>query len=261
MSPDGDPGLEWQELEPGRLWLAEHDLRAAGMELGRRMTVVRLAGGDLWLHSVARPDPELRRRVEALGPLRFLVAPNLFHTRWLEDWTAAYPGAELHGAPGLPPKMPGLEFDAVLGDAPDPRWADDLDQTVFVGGPRFHEVVFLDRVSRTLILTDLCFDIPPGRGIWTSLAARSLGTYRRFGTSRLLKRLVTEPARARDAVDRIMEWDFDRVVIGHGTVVESGGKDAFARAFAWLRARPAWRYRSKRGCRGRALPGSAASRG
>ncbi len=33
------------------------------------------------------------------------------------------------------------------------------------------------------------------------------------------------------SLDRIREWDFDRVIVGHGEVLETGGKAAFAAAF------------------------------
>jgi hypothetical protein len=34
------------------------------------MTVIRLAGGDLLLHSPVRLDPGLRRALDAIGPVR-----------------------------------------------------------------------------------------------------------------------------------------------------------------------------------------------
>lgn len=237
--PDLPPDVRWREVDPGRLWLVEHPLTAAGMELGRRTTVVRLADGGLWLHSVGRPERAVVARLEALGPVRFLVAASPFHHRWLDDWRSIASQAELHGAPGLPAKRDDLAFDAVLGEEPDPRWAADLDQAAFHGGPRFTEIEFLHRPSRTLILTDLCFDLPPGRGLVTGFFARLLGYHDRFATSRLLRLLVPDRDAARASVERILEWDFDRIVIGHGRVKETGGKAALRDAFAWLLDRPA----------------------
>ena len=53
--------------------------RAGGLELGGRMTVIRLPDGGLWIHSPVRFEPAHRAAVDALGPVRFLVAPNLMH--------------------------------------------------------------------------------------------------------------------------------------------------------------------------------------
>lgn len=42
------------------------------------------------------------------------------------------------------------------------------------------------------------------------------------------KKSVAESAR------RIMEWEFGRIVMAHGEVVESGGKDVMGRMYGWL---------------------------
>ena len=57
------------------LWVAEHPLRVQGMELGRRMTVVRLGDGGLWLHSVVRLIPPVREWFNGLGADGFVVSP------------------------------------------------------------------------------------------------------------------------------------------------------------------------------------------
>ncbi|MFL5348211.1 MAG: DUF4336 domain-containing protein [Hyalangium sp.] len=67
------------------LWVAEQPLNYMGLAVGTRMTVIRLADGGLWLHSPIRPTPPLREAVEALGPVRFLVAPNKYHHLFIGD--------------------------------------------------------------------------------------------------------------------------------------------------------------------------------
>jgi len=32
----------------------------------------------------------------------------------------------------------------------------------------------------------------------------------------------------------ILAWDFDRVVVAHGEVLESGGREALRQGYAWL---------------------------
>jgi Domain of unknown function (DUF4336) len=43
------------------LWVVERPQRFYGLEVGTRMTVIRLAGGSLLLHSPVSLDRELRR--------------------------------------------------------------------------------------------------------------------------------------------------------------------------------------------------------
>ena len=64
-------------------------------------------------------------------------------------------------APGVEAKRPDLEIRAVLGESPLAGWSDVLDQTLVAGFPMTNEVVFFHRPSRTLIASDLVFNIGP----------------------------------------------------------------------------------------------------
>ncbi|MBA2564065.1 MAG: DUF4336 domain-containing protein [Gemmatimonadetes bacterium] len=227
-----------RELHSGQLWVAEQPLRVGLFELGRRMTVVRLADGSLFLHSVAGLTQPLRAAIDLLGPVRFVVSPNKFHHRYMEQYASTYPHAELIASPGLPAKRADLSFGATLGSEPDPRWAAELDQTLFDGSRFVTEVDFHHPSSRTLILTDLCFNIGPDRPLATQVLARALGGYRRLAVTRSLRITLRDPTAARASLARILRWDFDRVIVGHGDIVESGGKAAFRQAFAWLEPTP-----------------------
>src|SRR4029450_12084462 len=96
------------------LWVAEQPLKFMGLEVGTRMTIVRFADGALWVHSPLRLSSERHEAVEALGPVRFLVAPNTFHHLFIGEWMAAWPGARAYAAPGLPEKRKDLRFHGVL---------------------------------------------------------------------------------------------------------------------------------------------------
>ncbi len=125
-----------RELVPGRLWVAEMPLRFHGVEVGTRMSVVRLSDEDgLWLHSPVRLDRDLKEGLDELGRVRFVVCPNRLHHRFAEDYFAAYQEARTYAAPGLPEKRPDLPFHGVLGDDPEPAWAQDLDYAGTPSGP------------------------------------------------------------------------------------------------------------------------------
>ena len=74
------------------LWVSDTPLRFLGLEVGARMTVVRLPDGGLWLHSPVRAAPELVREVQALGPVTCLVAPNKLHHLFVGEWQQACQG-------------------------------------------------------------------------------------------------------------------------------------------------------------------------
>jgi glyoxylase-like metal-dependent hydrolase (beta-lactamase superfamily II) len=57
--------------------------------------------------------------------------------------------------------------------------------------------------------------------------------WRRFGPSRLIRLLaVSDRAALHRSLAHVLEWDFDRVVPGHGDVLEHGGPNALR--LAWL---------------------------
>jgi hypothetical protein len=216
------------------LWVVERPLRFGGLPLGTRMTVVRLPGGGLFLHSPVALDDELREALSAVGTPRWAVAPNRFHHLYIGQYRDAFPEVELFAAPGLPEKRPDLQFDAVLGDAAPPAWAEHLDQECFAGFPMTNEVVFCHRASRTLLLCDLAFNLGREAALVTRMAFRVLGGYGRLGPTLLEKVMIRDREAARASMERILAWDFDRVVVTHGAVLEAGGREALRAGYRWL---------------------------
>lgn len=224
-----------RELAPD-LWVAERPQRFYGLEVGTRMTVVRLADGSLLLHSPVSLDAALREELDALGPVRFAVAPNRVHHLHAGEVARLYPGARLWVAPGLERKRPDLAFEGVLGDEAPPPWRGQVDQVFFRGRPYENEVVFHHRASRTLVLCDLAFHFRAGTHPVTRLLMRLLRSYDRFGPSRLDPLLIRDRRQARESLERILAWDFDRIVVAHGDVLERGGRQALRDGYAWLLA-------------------------
>jgi hypothetical protein len=216
------------------LWVTERPLRFAGLEIGTRMTVIGLPGRSLFLHSPVSLDPELRKELESRGSVRYVVAPNRFHHLSVGDYAQAFPDVRIFAAPGLEQKRPDLCFDAVLGDEAPEAWRGEIEQRVFRGLPMTNEVVFFHRRSRTLVLTDLAFNFGEESPGLTRFAMRLAGGYGRFGPTLLERLLIRDRVAARSSLDRILEWDFDRVVVTHGSVLESGGREALSAGYAWL---------------------------
>jgi hypothetical protein len=137
-------------------------------------------------------------------------------------------------APGLERKRPDLVFGAVLGDEAPPEWRDEVQQTFFRGRPYENEVAFFHRASRTLILCDLAFNFGPRTAAPTRLLMMLIRSYGRFGPSKLDPLLIRDRAAARQSLERILGWDFDRIVVAHGEILERGGHEALREGYAWL---------------------------
>jgi hypothetical protein len=218
------------------LWVAERPQRFYGLEVGTHMTVIRLADGSLLLHSPVALDTELRRELDALGRVRFSVAPNRMHHLYAGKVAEAYAEARLWVGPGLERKRPDLVFAGVLGDEAPTEWKGQLDQVFFRGRPYENEVVFFHRASRTLILCDLAFNFGQRAAAGTRLLMRLVRSYGRFGPSKLDPLLIRDRRAARQSLEQILRWDFDRVVVAHGDVLERGGHEALRQGYSWLLA-------------------------
>jgi len=221
------------------LWISDAPLRFFGLEVGARMTVVRLPGPKLLLHSPIEPTAELVEEVQALGPVTYLVAPNCLHHLFVGKWHERFPEAEVFVAPGLQEKRSDLKIAGVLGDTPEPGWADAVDQVSVEGFPFANEVVFFHRASRTLIATDLAFNFGPTSPPLTRFFFRLNRTYGRLAPS-LIERLgIRDRPAYRESLKTILEWPFERIIVAHGEVSETGGREELVQGYSWLLGREA----------------------
>jgi uncharacterized protein DUF4336 len=220
------------------LWVVDRTMRNGPFEFGVRMSVIRLRNGGLVLHSPVALDQALRAELDALGPVRGAIAPDMAHHLFVADYQTGYPDAELFAAPGLPRKRPDLKFAAELSDEAPALWAAELEQHLVRGAPQANEVVFFHPESRTAIFTDLVFNLPAetrADNLVSRLFFALMGAAGRFGPHRIMRWFFIRDRKAtRDSIDRILRWDFDRVVMSHGDVLERGGKAAVREAFAYL---------------------------
>jgi hypothetical protein len=198
------------------------------------MTVIRLQGGKLWLHSPIPLTAELRAQLEALGTVSYLVAPNKVHHMFIGDWVKAYPQALLYGAPGLPAKRPDLANMRVLSSAGEPEWMQELGQLLFDGIPFANETVWFHWLSRTLILTDLCQwwqgDLP----LTSLLYARATGVRKELAVPRTVRLITRDRQAASASAAKILAWPIERVVVAHNSIIEQDARAAVTHALAWF---------------------------
>ena len=66
--------------------LIEMDAVLTKLPFSTRMTVIKLANGQLWCHSPIQPNQALFDQLDALGPVAHLVSPNKIHYAYIADW-------------------------------------------------------------------------------------------------------------------------------------------------------------------------------
>ena len=153
----------------------------------------------------------------------------------MADCAKAFPQAGLYRTPGVVGKQPELDFE-LLHEAAPSGWEGELDAIAVAGIPMLDELVLLHRATRTLVVTDIAFNVRHSDSWLTRAFMRINSAYGRFGPSRMLRLSIRDKSALRKSIDRILEWDFDRVIVTHGDVLESGGQDSLRLGYAWLTA-------------------------
>lgn len=219
------PSAGPRNVGPG-LHVVDAHQRFYGLPVGARMTVVNI-GDDLLIHSPVAVDPYV---VEHLGNLRWVIAPNLLHHLYVGPWVDA--GAEAWGPTGLPEKRADVNFAGVLAKDENP-FDDDIELIPLTCFDFTNEIAVFHRPSRTLIVADLVFNFPSTAALTTRAAMWWLGGYPGCRTT-LLEQFGMNREVAREEIGKIADLDFDRLIMSHGDIIESGGREAFRNAFHWL---------------------------
>ena len=227
------------------LWLADGpNVSDFGITFTTRMAIAKLSDDSLWLNSPVPVPFNTLKRITELGPVKYLLAATPRHVWRLAAWHTLFPEAQLWAPrPTLFTLKKGrLSFSGILGDDPPQGWKADLDQLAFKGNPLIEEVCFFHKQSRTVILDDLIqiHSIVKGKP-FRNVLFKLLGVASPDGGVPLDGRLsFTDRDLARRSLEKLLSWDFDKLVIAHGVCIEKDAKPFVERAFRWL-AKPARR--------------------
>jgi len=223
------------EYQKNMIWIKEYPIHYAGTRFNSRMTIIRLSSGSLFIHSPCEIDEDTKIAVEKLGRVEFIVAPGSYHHLYVNSAQRAFPEAETFICPGIERKNPEIEFDWLLGDRPDERWEDDLEQVLVRGNKYIWEVAFYHKATKSLILVDLIenftdetADVNWTLELWFQVVFRmwdnpkpapeyQLGWKDREAASKSLK--------------KILSWDFERIILSHGDLIEENAKSVAIHAW------------------------------
>jgi len=207
-----------------------------GFPYPTRMAVACLSDGSVWAWSPIALTRALADEVQSLGPVRYIVSPNKLHHLFLHEWARQWPEARLYAPPGLARRQPALHFSAELGDQPNAAWQADIDQVVFRGSFAMAEVAFFHRASRTAIMGDLIQRFPETEvSGWKGMVMRLGGLVGESGSTPPDWRasfLQRRPARA--ALQKVLQWNPERLLIAHGTCVQTGAAGVIQKALSWI---------------------------
>ena len=223
------------EYQKNSIWIKEYPVHYAGTKFNARMTVIRLSNDNLFIHSPCEIDDHTKAVIESLGKVEFIVAPGSYHYFYISSAQKAFPEAETFICSGIERKQPELEFDWFLGDRPDPRWENDFEQILVRGNKYIWEMAFFHKFTRTLILVDLIEnftdeteDVSWTLELWWKAVFHMWDNPKPAPEYQLGWK---DKKAARKSLRRILDWDFTRIIISHGDLIEENAKEVALHAW------------------------------
>ena len=197
-------------------------LRFVGIDFRRNVTLLRLGDGRVVIHSTAPFTERDVAAIRAFGEPTWLIDATLLHDTFAKEGRAAFPGL---------PYLAPTGFSEVTGvatqplDVPPSDWASEI-QVLRIEGTRKNEHVLFHRRSRTLVVADLFFSFPAETRGWPRFFARRIMGLppSLFGVSRFFRMLITDKDAFERSISRMLEWDFERVVVAHREPLTTGAK-------------------------------------
>lgn len=203
------------------LWLLGFPLTLLGADLRRNVAIVRLRSGHTVIHSTAPFTADDVEKIASCGTPGWIVEAMRDHDTFARQGRESFPALPYLAPPGFS-DLVGFPTTDLL-PAPS-EWGDELLVHRVAGIPSFDEHVFFHPASRTLIVADLVFNFGDGQPLWSEiLITLGVGSQHEPGMSRRLRLAIKDKEALRQSLAHILTWDFDRVIVGHGDPIETGG--------------------------------------
>ncbi len=212
------------------VWLLPYELKALGVNIGRNVTVIRLKSGKLVIHSTAPFTEADVSAITGLGEPGWLVEGMIDHDTFSAEGRKAFPGIPFLAPPTFRERV---DFEVENLDGPPHEWLSEVEVIPVDGAPGMAESVLFHHPSGTLIVCDLLFHFPDPPSLWAKfLLGMGLGFDPSPGFSKRLKLAIKDKPAFCKSVANVMALPIERIVPGHGSVLEDDAKKRAARKFA-----------------------------
>lgn len=211
------------------IWVIDRPHSMMGIELGVRSILVQRDDLSTILISPGPFTDEIWRDIDSVGEVSTLIAPNIHHHLFLADAAKRAPTATIYLAEGLSERHRDLPTGVDIEDGRLAVLAPDL-HAITLQGTTTHETVFWQPRSKTLIVTDLVFNLQEG-GLWTRTMMRLNDGYGKFGPTKKFLSTIEDRAAFRASLEQVFSWDFEQIIMAHGVMVDRHGKTMLREAF------------------------------
>ena len=220
-----------EQLETN-LWRVEASIKTPPLE--RVMTIAKLSTGGLVVHSVIALDDAEMARLDALGPIEYIVVPNGWHRMDASSYKARYPKARVLTTRSARKRVAA----AVQVDGTIDELVDRDVQLAVVEGTRGLESLMTvktgDRVS--LVFTNVIFNMPHRSGLQGFVLKHLMASSGGPKITRVGKLFLIRDKRAFAAqLEQLAAHDVTRIVVAHNEVISVDPAGVLRRIAASLR--------------------------
>jgi hypothetical protein len=200
----------------------------------RRMTLVRIAGERLIIHSgIALDEPEMAA-IERFGKPSFYIAPSALHRMEVKTWKQRYPDLVIACPAGARSRVEEL----VKVDTVAPDFGDPAVQYTAIEGTAQRECVLIVNGSQgtTLVLNDLIFNVRKQPGVVGFI----FGTLGVAGPEPkmakvVMRKLVDDRVALRAQLEKwAILTNLKRIIVSHGAPIEMDPRGTLQRMAAAL---------------------------
>lgn len=186
--------------------------RVFGIDFRRNVTLLRLNNGRVVVHSTAPFTEADIAAIRGFGEPGWLVDTTLMHDTFAKEGRAALPDLPYLAPEGFA-NVTGISTGS-LSPTP-PEWAGVID-LIKIEGTRKNEHALFHRHSRTLVVADLFFSMPPDTRGWPRFFARHfMRLPRLFGISAFFRLVINDRPAFERSVNSLLELEFENLIVAH----------------------------------------------
>jgi len=214
-----------------RIWTLDRPVWFAGARLRARTTVVRLDDGSLLLHTPPPPTEAFAEQLKALGPVRWLLVPNCWHHLGAPAAAAFFPEAQVVGPASALNRNKALKLHVDIRDGKFGESVPEFEALALEGVPFWDETVLYHRPTQTLLGADIvCWACAKDHWSWR-LGARVTGCWERVRVPPDARKKIIDKVAAARSLHAMLERPAQRLIVGHGELIEDGCRDRLAEAW------------------------------
>lgn len=200
----------------------------------RRMTIVRLTGQRLIIHSgIALDEPEMAR-IESFGKPCFYIVPSAIHRMDVKIWKQRYPELQI----ACPPAARSKVEELVKVDTIAPEFADTAVNYRVAEGTAQREgaLVIKGPQGTTLVLNDLIFNVRKQPGVVGFIFGLLGVTGPEAKMAKVvIRKIVHDKSALRAQLEQWASLDsLKRIIVSHGAPIETDPRGTLRRMAASL---------------------------